>query len=222
VEVDAEGLRADLMLCRGAMANAALDGRHVASADDVRVVAQMVLAHRRRRRPFDEPGLRPDELDDAWKQALESSRPDGHSPDDPSTGAGEQHDDAAATMPVRLPEAHRSRTAHGTSGRFGTENGQRGRFVREVPFDAGNGAPVDGRATATALVSRRARSGDPSAPLTADDLRASHREHRAGALVVLVVDASGSMGVEHRMAATKAAVLGSSPTHTAVEVGSRS
>ena len=208
VEVGAEGLRADLMLCRGAMANAALDGRHSATADDVRIIAEMVLAHRRRRRPFDEPGLRPDELNDAWKQALESSQTDSHSSDDPTTGADEQHDEAATTMPVRLPDAHRSSKAHGAPGRFGTENGQRGRFVREVPFDSGNGAPVDGRATATALAGRRARSGDPSAPLVADDLRASHREHRAGALVVLVVDASGSMGLEHRMAATKAAVLG--------------
>ncbi|MFP5488273.1 MAG: VWA domain-containing protein, partial [Acidimicrobiia bacterium] len=40
------------------------------------------------------------------------------------------------------------------------------------------------------------------------DLRGTEREQRTGTLVVLVVDASGSMGVEHRMAATKAAVLG--------------
>ena len=44
--------------------------------------------------------------------------------------------------------------------------------------------------------------------MIAADLRTVQREHRVGALVVLVVDASGSMGVEHRMAATKAAVLG--------------
>jgi magnesium chelatase subunit D len=70
VAVGAEGLRADLMLCRAAMATAVLDGRAEAKADDVRDVAEMVLGHRRRRRPFDKPGISADELDQAWRQAI--------------------------------------------------------------------------------------------------------------------------------------------------------
>ena len=69
LEVGAEGLRADLMLCRAALARAALEGRDEAVVDDVRAVAGMVLGHRRRRRPFDEPGFADGQLERAWDEA---------------------------------------------------------------------------------------------------------------------------------------------------------
>ncbi len=59
-----------------------------------------------------------------------------------------------------------------------------------------------------ALATRRAATGDATAPLTSDDLRAGQHERRAASTVIFVVDASASMGVERRMAATKSAVLG--------------
>ncbi|HEV7536936.1 MAG TPA: ATP-binding protein, partial [Acidimicrobiia bacterium] len=46
-ELDAEGLRADLVLARGAAALAALDGRKEATVDDVVRLAPLALAHRR-------------------------------------------------------------------------------------------------------------------------------------------------------------------------------
>ena len=57
------------------------------------------------------------------------------------------------------------------------------------------------------MASRRATTAEPAA-LEIDDLRSAEREQRIAGLVVFVVDASASMGVERRMAATKAAVLG--------------
>src|SRR5207302_69395 len=68
-ELDAEGLRADLVLARGAAALAALDGRKEATADDVVRLAPLALAHRRRRGPLDAPGLSPEELADAPERA---------------------------------------------------------------------------------------------------------------------------------------------------------
>jgi magnesium chelatase subunit D len=46
------------------------------------------------------------------------------------------------------------------------------------------------------------------APVAAADVREAVREERAGNLVILAVDASGSMGAEARMEAAKGAVLG--------------
>lgn len=208
LEVGAEGLRADLMLCRAATANAALQGHETVTADDVRAVAEMVLAHRRRRQPFDQPGIGSDEMNDAWQGALEASQP-GDCPNEPPTAApGDRLDQADSTTSVQLPDRQRPTNANGASGRFGTERAPRGRLVRDVPLDPSSIGGIGGRATAIALASRRASTGDKSAPVIADDLRGSHREQRAGALVIFVVDASGSMGIEHRMAATKAAVLG--------------
>ena len=68
-ELDAEGLRADLVLARGAAAVAALDGRKEATADDVVRLAPLALSHLRRRGPLDAPGLTPEELADALDRA---------------------------------------------------------------------------------------------------------------------------------------------------------
>ncbi|MEM7092588.1 MAG: ATP-binding protein [Actinomycetota bacterium] len=68
--VGAEGLRADLVLCRAAAAHAALAGKPIADHDDLRRVAPLVLAHRSRRSPFDPPVLAPEALADAIDDAL--------------------------------------------------------------------------------------------------------------------------------------------------------
>ncbi|WP_369132490.1 putative cobaltochelatase [Modestobacter sp. I12A-02662] len=73
---DVDGLRADLVTARAAIAHAAWSGREEVTEDDVRVAARLALPHRRRRNPFDAPGLDEETLD----QALADSRPD--SPDD--------------------------------------------------------------------------------------------------------------------------------------------
>jgi magnesium chelatase subunit D len=72
VSVGAEGLRADLVLCRAAAAFAGWEGRSVATSSDVERVAGIALGHRRRRRPFDPPTLNPDELQAALAAARQS------------------------------------------------------------------------------------------------------------------------------------------------------
>ncbi|SDE84926.1 protoporphyrin IX magnesium-chelatase [Blastococcus fimeti] len=72
---DVDGLRADLVTARAAIAHAAWSGRDEVTEDDVRVAARLALPHRRRRNPFDAPGLDEETLE----QALSDSRPD----DDP-------------------------------------------------------------------------------------------------------------------------------------------
>jgi magnesium chelatase subunit D len=201
VEVGAEGLRADLMLCRAATAVAAFDGRLVATHDDVRAVAEMVLGHRRRRRPFDEPGITPDELDRAWREANVSD-------DESAEAMADQHDDPAGPTRVDLRDPRTTAGSNRASGGFGTNSAPRGRFVREEAYDPALAGSIDARGTAMALAARRATSGTPAAPLVADDFRGAERAQRVGTTIIFVVDASGSMGVEHRMAATKAAVLG--------------
>ena len=72
LSVGAEGLRADLVLCRAAAAFAGWEGRSVATSSDVERVAGLALGHRRRRRPFDPPTLAPDELERALDAARRS------------------------------------------------------------------------------------------------------------------------------------------------------
>jgi magnesium chelatase subunit D len=72
LSVGAEGLRADLVLCRAAAAFAGWEGRAVATSGDVERVASVALGHRRRRRPFDPPILSPAELEKALQSARQS------------------------------------------------------------------------------------------------------------------------------------------------------
>ncbi|MDP9094816.1 MAG: AAA family ATPase, partial [Actinomycetota bacterium] len=60
-----DGLRADIVTARAAVAHAAWHGRTEVGAEDIRSAARLALPHRRRRNPFDAPGLDEQQLDDA-------------------------------------------------------------------------------------------------------------------------------------------------------------
>ncbi|AZA11664.1 ATP-binding protein [Corynebacterium gerontici] len=66
---DVDGMRADLVIARTALAHAAWRGASQVEDEDIRVAAELALPHRKRRNPFDEPGLDQDQLDDAMDQA---------------------------------------------------------------------------------------------------------------------------------------------------------
>jgi magnesium chelatase subunit D len=87
---DVDGMRADLVVARTAVAHAAWRGAVTVAEEDIRVAAELALPHRRRRDPFDDPGLDPEQLDEAMKQAGESadSQPEPE-PDPDPPGGGE-------------------------------------------------------------------------------------------------------------------------------------
>lgn len=87
LEVGAESLRADLVLCRAAAALAGWEGRAAASEDDVARVAHLALGHRRRRRPFDPPTLPAEDLAAALDAAGGASG-DARDGDDPPPANG--------------------------------------------------------------------------------------------------------------------------------------
>ena len=60
---EVDGMRADLVTARTAVAHAAWHGRSTVLTQDVRAAARLALPHRRRRNPFDAPGLDEELLD---------------------------------------------------------------------------------------------------------------------------------------------------------------
>ncbi|MEU8590624.1 putative cobaltochelatase [Streptomyces sp. NPDC048664] len=81
---EVDGMRADIVMARTATALAAWAGRTDVVAEDVRQAALLALPHRRRRNPFDAPGLDEDKLD----QTLEEFSGDGEPETDPDGGPG--------------------------------------------------------------------------------------------------------------------------------------
>jgi magnesium chelatase subunit D len=208
VEVGAESLRADLVLCRAAAALAGWEGRSSTTQDDVVEVAPLALGHRRRRRPFDPPILPPDELSSATQAA--SSEP---APEDgaitPRTRAGQLEEqrwedlagDALArpSPPWSASDDPRPRTV--------ASDERPGRVVgSSVPGPDGPQGLVVFPSVRAAL---ERRAADPDGPtLAVDDLREPRRASRQRRTVVLAVDASGSMGTQARVTAATGAVLG--------------
>ncbi len=92
--VDVDGMRADVVLARTAVAHAAWRGAAAVDVDDVRAAARLALPHRRRRDPFDEPHLSDEELEKALEQAEQAVRDfDDETPPDPPSGGDGGPDD---------------------------------------------------------------------------------------------------------------------------------
>ncbi|WP_404974414.1 putative cobaltochelatase [[Kitasatospora] papulosa] len=87
---EVDGMRADIVMARTATALAAWAGREEVVSDDVRQAALLALAHRRRRNPFDAPGLDEDRLDEALQDAADEQGDDDPDPDGPGGGVPPQ------------------------------------------------------------------------------------------------------------------------------------
>ncbi|MFD8802007.1 putative cobaltochelatase [Streptomyces atroolivaceus] len=85
---EVDGMRADIVMARTATALAAWAGREEVLADDVRQAALLALPHRRRRNPFDAPGLDEDKLDDALRDAADDQGEGDDDPDPDGPGGG--------------------------------------------------------------------------------------------------------------------------------------
>ncbi|WP_051732793.1 putative cobaltochelatase [Kitasatospora phosalacinea] len=82
---EVDGLRADIVMARTAVALAAWAGRTGVLEEDVRTAARLALPHRRRRNPFDAPGLDEEQLDRTLAEHQgppDGGGPDGGGPDD--------------------------------------------------------------------------------------------------------------------------------------------
>ncbi|TDZ86072.1 Magnesium-chelatase 38 kDa subunit [Mycobacteroides salmoniphilum] len=227
---DVDGMRADLVVARAAVAHAAWRGAEVVSEPDIRVAAELALPHRRRRDPFDEPGLDPEQLDQAMRDSAppqdqdpgeDDSDPD---PDGPGGGAPEsssnpaktddsQQDSAPTPAPSRpspAPSAtFRAKTFRvpgvgmGAPGRRSAARNRTGKVI--APSSAeGFGVHVIG--TLMSAASRVTEPGRLPKPVLSD-VQWAIREGREGNLVIFVVDASGSMAARQKMSAVSGATL---------------
>jgi magnesium chelatase subunit D len=129
---DVDGLRADIVIARTAAAHAAWHGRRTVNREDIRVAALLALPHRRRRNPFDAPGLDEKQLDEALGddpgpddepdpqppgQGPEDDGGGGAPPDGPSQPADGQPADAHEPSDDSAPAGDREQAPVRGSGR---------------------------------------------------------------------------------------------------------
>ncbi|QUP55949.1 putative cobaltochelatase (plasmid) [Ralstonia syzygii] len=213
-EFEVASLRADIVMHKAARALAALDGRPEVTAEDVRDAAELVLPHRRRRKPFEQSGLDRERLDELMQQAAPpppqntgTETDAAPSEDDsgdtaPADGAAEQVFAAGPAATVGRIEVT-ARQAHDAGGRRSLATGtRRGHAIGAVPNEAPSRLAVD-------ATLRHALLRNPADfSVTRADLHEKVHAGRQGNLILLVADASGSMAARRRMEMVKASVLG--------------
>jgi magnesium chelatase subunit D len=223
-----DGMRADIVMARAAAAHAAWHDRDDVNVDDLRVAARLALPHRRRRNPFDAPGLDDDELDellppDAGDGPDPDTDPDGpgggHGNDDtgdaPPPGAGSQPDPTstpAERAPVGAGEPYKTRlfTVRGVGdGHAGRRSRARTTTGRRTRSQSSTGSGIHLVETVRAAAPHQAARGRSGGRLLLrpTDLRRAVREGREANLVIFVVDTSGSMAARERMHQVKTAIL---------------
>ncbi|MFD6221635.1 magnesium chelatase subunit D family protein [Nocardia asteroides] len=141
---DVDGMRADLVVARTATAHAAWRGRDRVTEDDVRVAAELALPHRRRRDPFDEPGISEEQLDEAMRNAADevekAAERDGSAPGEDDRSP-EDSGRAAADSPAGEDDSHsgpgRGSDADGPDGSRPDDGSDGGRPDDGGPDDRG-------------------------------------------------------------------------------------
>ncbi|MER7489861.1 putative cobaltochelatase [Streptomyces sp. NPDC126497] len=126
---EVDGMRADIVMARTATALAAWAGRTDVLAEDVRQAALLALPHRRRRNPFDAPGLDEDKLDETLEEFGGDDDPDTD-PDGPDGGGGQP--------PAEGPEGPRG----GGDTEAPAEAGEAGEPERPAGAGSGERSPV--------------------------------------------------------------------------------
>ncbi|MGU3433471.1 VWA domain-containing protein [Actinomycetes bacterium M1A6_2h] len=230
---DVDGMRGDLVVARTATAHAALRGAGEVTEDDVRVAAELALPHRRRRDPFDAPGLDDGELDQKMDEAAAQADPPTPDPgsdfdpdDDPDGGQAPPNEPDGPAPSGDSPDSPPAASSAGTSatpgrqfgarllqipgvgdgapGRRSRSRGASGRVVRSTAF---GGSSIHLIGTLLAAAEKHVERGGSRVRIDGRDLRGVVREGREGNLVVFLVDASGSMAARDRLSAVTGAVL---------------
>ncbi|MEV0919958.1 putative cobaltochelatase [Streptomyces sp. NPDC049967] len=136
---EVDGMRADIVMARTATALAAWDGRTDVQSEDVRQAALLALPHRRRRNPFDAPGLDEDKLDDTLEQ--NSAEDDDPDPDGPGGGGPPPQGDGPDAPP--RPEGGADDTPEGSGPEQSVpEQGKEREPGQRQPAGGGEQQPV--------------------------------------------------------------------------------
>jgi magnesium chelatase subunit D len=224
-ELDVEGHRPDIMLAKTAMTLAAYHGKKEIGEKEIKEAAEFILPFRIRKNPFGEEEQRENIFDDIIDQIadeLDREPPPMDNKDDTELEDTEDAEEIEGKVhktgkPVEVPKEinkrKRDRTVRSGSGkRMKTlATGRKGRYLKpKIPKEDTSDIAFDATVRASAVHQKHRKKNSRVSHtliIKKEDLREKVRQSKVSTLIVLTVDASGSMGVMNRMEAAKGTVF---------------
>jgi magnesium chelatase subunit D len=220
LEFDVHGHRADFLIARAAKTMAAYNQRKTVNEKDVEEAADLVLPHRVRRMPFEEPKPVSQRLREIMRQkrfpASEGAKGEQNKgeveaseEDDEGDHIGQTEGKQSLKKIFELGQRKKAemkgkkdrKLRSGSGRRTRTLSTRRGKYVKaRMPEGKAHDIAID--ATIRAAAARKGIT-----KIDKDDLREKVRAKKINSVIVFVVDCSGSMAAKQGMEMAKGAVM---------------
>jgi magnesium chelatase subunit D len=233
VDLGVKSHRAEIVITRTAKTIAAFEGRTEVERGDVERAMKLALPHRMRSRPFEPPSLNEERLKESIQkhqpkreekekkepqakretqqetpqtdqEEKEGSKREERPREETVFDIGDPIDPRKVEMPHRRDKVARRKSGGRRMNSLSLRNS--GRDLRSRLSQEGKDIAIDATIRAAAP-HQKFRQGANAVNVRGEDLREKERVRKVSAVVLFVVDASGSMGSVRRMESAKGAIL---------------
>ncbi|NNG66462.1 putative cobaltochelatase [Caldanaerobacter subterraneus] len=230
-EMGVDGHRADITMVKTAVTIAAYKGRTEVEEEDVKEAAELVLPHRMRKKPFQQPEIDQQKLNqilnqtkkpsknstslsqrprESTEQKQQGEKQQKSEDDEEAPGTKEQKAPIGEIFTVKPIKLHQDRIKR-TKGRGRRAKtllkAKRGRYVKSRIWAGSTDIAFDATLRAAAPFQKLRRREGVAVAIEKWDIKEKIRQKKIGNLIIFVVDGSGSMNADERMKAAKGAVI---------------